>query len=221
MGSITSVRKLKAVLTLALLLCGGRVSRAQPASLPSPIYHGVLGFPLAEGKIDRATGVATLTVRHARLLLSPTSDGIFPDREPILVVLGANTFTLAAGMLKAPHGGKVLSYRAQRNSDATGIRYFRIWKIAGPSGVPGASRGVYGLRFALRGLNLARLNAQEFLCLPMEVIVGDDDGSLSAFLTSPSFQSERFSIPCDCYTSVGYGTALPEPAPGCFSRLVR
>src|SRR5206468_12881195 len=157
------------VLVLTLFLCGGRGAVAQLVPPPTPIYHGVLGFLPMKGKIDRTTGVASLKVQHARFLLSPTSDGVFPDREPILVALGANNFSLDAGMLKASHGGKVLSYRAPRN-DPSGITSFRIWQIAGP-GPAGASRGAYGIRFTLRGLDLAQLDVQDPLCLSMAVIV--------------------------------------------------
>jgi hypothetical protein len=190
------------VLVLALLVIGARGAVAQIVSPPTPIYHGALGFLPAKGKIDRTTGIASLKVRHARFVLSPTSDGVFPDREPILVALGANDFSLAAGMLKASHGGKVLSYRAPRN-DPSDLRSFRIWQIVGP-GAAGASKGAYGIRFTLRDLNLALLDVQDPLCLPMAVIVGDDDGFSGVQLTSPSFQSRRFSIPRDCDTGGGW-----------------
>jgi hypothetical protein len=187
---------LVAVLALVLLVAGERGAVAQLVSPPTPIYHGTLGLLPARGKIDRTTGIASLKVRHARLLLSATSDGVFPDREPILVALGENTFNLGAGMLKASHGGKVLSYRAPRN-DPSGILSFRIWQVVGP-GAAGASRGAYGILFTLRGLNIALLDVQDPLCLPMAVIVGDDDGFSGVVLTSPSFQSRHFSIPEGC-----------------------
>ena len=192
---------LAVVLVFTLFLCGGRGAVAQLVSPPT--NHGVLGFLPAKGKIDRTTGIASLKVQHARLLLSPTSDGVFPDREPILVALGDNAFSLGAGMLKASHAGKVLSYRAPRNGDPSGILSFRIWQIAGP-GAAGASRGAYGIRFTLRGLNLTLLDVQDPLCLPMAVIVGDDDGFSGVVLTSPSFQSRHYSIPRDCDTGGGW-----------------
>jgi hypothetical protein len=185
-----------AVTAFVLVVSGGRAAVAQVLSPPTPIYHGVLGFLPAKGKIDRPTGVGSLKIGHARLLLSPTSDGVFPDREPILVALGDNVFTLPTGMLKASPSGKVLSYRAPQN-DPGGILAFRIWQIAGP-GAAGASRGAYGIRFTLRGLNIPRLDVQDPLCLPMAIIVGDDDGFSGVVLTSPSFQSRNFSIPRDC-----------------------
>jgi hypothetical protein len=194
---------LAVVLVLTLLLSGGRGAVAQLVSPPTPIYHGILGFLPAKGKIDRTTGIASLKVRQARLLLSPTSDGVFPDSEPILVALGENTFNLGAGMLKASHGGKLLSYRAPRNGDPSGILSFRIWQIAGP-GAAGASKGAYGIRFKLRGLNLALLDVQDPLCLPMAVIVGDDDGFSGVVLTSSSFHSRHFSIPRGCDAGGGW-----------------
>ena len=172
-------------------------------SPPTPIYHGVLGFLPAKGKIDPKTGIASLKVNHARLLLSPTSDGIFPDREPVLVALGQNNFSLDAGMLKASHNGKVLTYRAPRNT-MSGILSFRIWQIAGP-GAAGASRGAYALRFTLKGLNLALLNTEYPLCLPMAVIVGDDDGFSGVTLMRPNgFHSPNFTIPRDCDATGGW-----------------
>ncbi|HYV56645.1 MAG TPA: hypothetical protein VE911_03830 [Candidatus Nitrosopolaris sp.] len=189
--------RIATVLALTLCIFAGRRAIAQVVSPPTPIYHGVLGFLPAKGKIDRATGTASLKVQHARFLLSPTSDGIFPDREPILIALGPNnTFGIDAGMLKPSHKGKVLTYRAPK-STTSGILSFRIWQIAGP-GAAGASRGAYGLRFTLKGLNVALLNVQDPLCLPMAVIVGDDDGFSGVVLTSPSFQSKTLSVPRDC-----------------------
>ena len=195
---------LAVVLVLTLFLCGGRGAVAQLVSPPTPIYHGVLGFLPMKGKIDRTTGIASLKVQHARFLLSPTSDGVFPDREPILVALGANNFSLDAGMLKASHGGKVLSYRAPRTGNPTGILSFRIWQIVG-AGAAGASKGAYGIRFTLRDLNLALLNTEYPLCLPMAVIVGDDDGFSGVMLTRPAgFKSPHFTIPKDCDTGGGW-----------------
>jgi len=179
-----------------LCVSGGRRTIAQVVSPPTPIYHGVLGFLPAKGKIDRATGIASLKVNHARFLLSPLSDGLFPDQEPILIALGPNNFGIDAGMLKSSHNGKVLTYRAPKNT-TSGILSFRIWQIAGP-GAAGASRGAYGIRFTLKGLNVALLNVQDPLCLPMAVIVGDDDGFSGVVLTSPSFQSRTLSVPRDC-----------------------
>jgi len=181
------------------MLCvpGERRASAQVVSPPTPIYHGVLGFLPAKGKIDRTTGIASLKVNHARFLLSPLSDGIFPDREPILIALGPNnTFGLDAGMLKSSHKGKVQTYRAPKGT-TSGIITFRMKQIAGP-GPAGASRGAYAVNFALKGLNVALLNVQDPLCLPMAVIVGDDDGFSGVQLTSPSFQSKTLSVPRDC-----------------------
>ena len=154
---------LAVVLVLTLFLCGGRGAIAQLVSPPTPIYHGVLGFLPAKGKIDRTTGIASLKVQHARFLLSPTSDGVFPDREPILVALGANNFSLDAGMLKASHGGKVLSYRAPRTGNPTGILSFRIWQITGP-GAAGASKGEYGrcVERAYKTFGISNLSYKRF-----------------------------------------------------------
>ena len=90
----------------------------------------------------------------------------------------------------------MLSYHAPRNT-GSGILSLRLRYISGPGALV-SSRGVYGLRFTLRGLNLAPLDAEDSLCLPMAVIVGDDEGSLLALLTSPSPQSGHFSISGDC-----------------------
>jgi len=185
------------VVALALCVFGGRCAIAQVVSPPTPKYHGVLGFLPAKGKIDRTTGIASLKVKHARFLLSPVSDGLFPDREAVLIALGPkNDFSIDAGMLKSSHKGKVLTYSAPK-STTSGILSFRIWQIAGP-GPAGASRGAYGIRFTLKGLNVAQLNVQDPLCLPMAVIVGDDDGFSGVVLTSPSFRSKSFSVPRDC-----------------------
>ncbi len=192
------MRRARIAIALSLVLCvsGERRASAQVVSPPTPIYHGVLGFLPAKGKIDRTTGIASLKVHHARFLLSPVSDGIFPDREPILIALGGSNFGIDAGMLKPSHKGKLLTYRAPKGT-TSGIITFRIKQIAGP-GPAGASRGAYALNFALKGLNVALLNVQDPLCLPMAVIVGDDDGFSGVVVTSPSFQSKTLSVPRDC-----------------------
>src|SRR5258705_8054940 len=56
------VMRAAVTLALALLLCRGRGAVAQLVSPPTPIYHGILGFLPAKGRIDRTTAIASLTV---------------------------------------------------------------------------------------------------------------------------------------------------------------
>jgi len=76
-----------AVLAVVLVVTAA-TARAQISTSATPIYHGELDILPAVGTIDGNTGIGTLRVRGWRLVLADTSNGIFPDREPVVVALG-------------------------------------------------------------------------------------------------------------------------------------
>ena len=175
------------IAALLLALGGGR-ALAQVSVDPAPVYHGSFGMSPSSGTIDRRTGGASLAVHRGHLFPVRGSNGIFPDRERIIIALGESSFGLAAGMLKASHGGAVLTYRASR-TDGGGIRSFRIRRVGDRE---------YRVQFSVRGLDLSRLNFENPVCLPMAVVVGDDDGFLGVVVSRSSFRAPRFSIPRSC-----------------------
>jgi hypothetical protein len=167
---------------------------AQVASRPDPKYHGVLSITSGQGSIDRKLGTATLAVRRWSIKLDTReSNGIFPDQEPILIALGEQQFYLEPGALRARRKGRSFSYRARVKPGNRGIARFRL--------KPLAETGAYSLRFTLVGADLSRLLFEDPVCLPMAVIVGDDDGFTGVAITSPSFRSRRLRIPDECDAS--------------------
>ena len=129
-------------------------------------------------------------MRRWVFFLTPVSDGIHPDREPTLIALGEDNFLIPAGALRPSRGGTVFAYRGPRASDGRRVRSFRLSRKP--------HDGFYTVSFKLEGANLTRLQFEDPLCLPLAVIVGDDDGFPGVELTSPSFRSRRVRIPKIC-----------------------
>jgi len=179
------------VVALVTVVSGGRAS-AQPTTKATPIYHGILDILAARGTISPDTGIASLRIRRWRLLLSPDSNGIFPDQEPTVIALAENSFYLTAGSLKASRGGRVFRYRAPRNAGPRSVRSLRI---------TGRRDGTYLVSFTLTGVELSRLTIQNRDCVPMAVIVGDDDGFGGARLRRPSFATRQLLLPGGCDVS--------------------
>jgi hypothetical protein len=172
---------------LLLLAC---TASAQVASSPDAIYHGILEVRRARGTLDRRTGNALLQVRDWRFILTPGTNGLFPDQEPILITMeGDPGFLLPAGMLRKSRKGNTFTYRAPRSSDPRSIRLFRLKVLAD---------GSWLVRFKLRGLTLSGLIVQDPICLPLAVIIGDDDGFSGVEFTSPSFRSRRVRVASEC-----------------------
>ena len=162
---------------------------AQPATTATPNYHGVLDILAARGTISPDTGIATLKIRRWRLLLTQDSNGIFPDQEPTLIALAENNFYLPAGSLKASRGGRVFRYRAPRDAGPRALRSLYITR---------RPDGAYLVSFTLTGVELSRLTIQDRDCVPMALIVGDDDGFAGARLRRPSFETRRLLVTGDC-----------------------
>jgi hypothetical protein len=175
------------VVALAALLAGR--AAAQISTSAVPIFHGTLDVNQpAGGTLDRKTGQVKLRVNRWMFMPVAGSNGIFPSQEPVLVALGEDSFRLEPGSLVALHGGRVFAYRAPK-SVKRGVRKIRIWP---------QPDGTYRLRFTLIGADLSRLNIQDPVCVPLAVIVGDDDGFSGVTVTSPSFRSRRIAIPGPC-----------------------
>jgi hypothetical protein len=161
-----------------------------------PIYHGTLGIrPIggtlgirpAGGTIVRRDrdGTGTLKVPHWRLVLTPDSNGVFPDQEVVSVGIETETLSLAPGALRPSAHGKVFSYRAPRPFLGRGIRSFRLWRTRDRA---------YAVRFTVGGFDLSTLLDHDPICRSLAVIIGDDDGFAVVLFTSPSFDSTHFAV---------------------------
>ena len=178
------------VVALAIQVAGEAAVRAQVSSTATPVFHGVLHITVpAAGTIDRSTGIARLRVRGWRWALAANSKGILPGQEPLVVAFGDDSFPLPAGTLKASRSGKVFRYRAPPDAGSRAIQSFRLARRAD---------GSYSVTLALTGLNLSRLVLETPVCMPMAVIVGEDDGFTGVNVTRPSFQSRRVAIAQAC-----------------------
>jgi hypothetical protein len=155
----------------AALLSVSSLAWAQIAPRPDPVHHGVMSIRRTQGEFDRTNGNTTIGVRGWRLALVSTSNGLYPDQE------------------QRSRSGKTFSYRAEPNDLPRSILSFRLRQ---------RPDGTYRIRFRLRGLNLSRLIGEDPVCLPMAVIIGDDDGFAGVEITRRSFRSRRVSITRDC-----------------------
>lgn len=173
---------------LALLVCAPAAAQVAPA--PDAIYHGLLDVVPAGGKIDPETGDARIEVRRWRFLLAPASNGIYPDLEPILVAIGEDSpFVVEAGLLRRSRNGGTFSYRAPRGTGPRGVKRVKIKLL---------DDGSYGARLTLAGIDLSRLVVVDPVCLPMAIIVGDDDFFSGVNFTRTSFSSRRVRLPTTC-----------------------
>src|SRR5262249_11854909 len=186
------VRVLVAVALLALL--GSGRAAAQIATGATPVHHGKLDVRPATGSIDRSAataGQATIKIRGWKLELSDDSNGIYPDKEPMVIAFGDNNFRLPAGALVAKRHGRLFRYRAPRDPNARGIRFVSIVS---------ESATVYRVTITLVGLDLSDLLTKTPICYPTAVIIGDDDGfsGPEATTTPPVFKSRHLIVPKKC-----------------------
>ena len=183
---VPMAKRLLAALALAALL--PVAARAQVAE---PVHHGCLFVRFAGGPFDPRTGVATLKVPGWRFTSAPGSDGIFPATEPILVFLAENDYSLDPGALHASRSGKVFSYRAPKGTAPPAIKRLRIKQ---------KKDGSFTARFQLTGLVLEQIINADGLCLPMALIVGDDDFFSGVRLIRPgSLETvKRFEVQSSC-----------------------
>jgi hypothetical protein len=179
-----------AALAVALTLAA-TAARAQISTGATPVYHGELDIRPAVGTIDGETGIGTLRVHGWRLVLKDDSNGIYPDKEPVVVALGEESYVLPAGSLSRSRNGKVFRYRAPAGTGPRGFLSFRIARRA---------NGSYLISFALIGIDMSPLVLKTPVCQPMAVIVGDDDGFRGALLVRPHFK-RHIAIPRGCDAS--------------------
>jgi hypothetical protein len=177
------------MLVLALLLVAATAA-AQPSPIADPVFHGVLGVRPSRGAFDPESGIASLTLRSWRFLLYPDSNAIFPDQEPIVIDIGENSLPLAAGMLVPSRNGKTFTYRAAPEDTTQPIRLLRIKQTK--------RSDTYRISLTLRDLDFRDLINNDGDCLPIAVIIGDDDGFNGGIFTRPSFGSRRLRIPRSC-----------------------
>jgi hypothetical protein len=174
------------ILGLVLLPLTGR---AQDSPVVEPVFHGLLEILPAGGTLDPETGSSTVKVRRWRFIATQDSNGLFPTTEAVVIALGDNTFTIPAGMVKASRNGRVFKFRAAPDADPRFPARFRLKQ---------RTDGTWAVRFTLRGVNLASLVVTYPICLPMAVLVGDDDGFSGVELTRKSFGSRRLLIEKEC-----------------------
>src|SRR5262245_22255564 len=153
----------------SLLLAGAALlATAAAASAQIPLYHGqALDVRSSVGTMDPDSGMAVVKVRGWRLRLAANTNGIFPDREPILIQVGETPYRLEAGAMKVSRNGKVFTYRGPRSAPAPAVRLLRL-KLRRDRW--------YGIDLTLTGVNLERLIVEAPICLPTAIIIGDDDG---------------------------------------------
>ena len=192
---------LAAVALLLAVPTGAQVVTPPPGG--SPVFHGVLEVLPAAGTIDRATGDAVLRLHRWRLLLRPPSDGlpgsngIYPDKERVLIAVGSggeNDLYLPPGSLKAHRRGKVFTYRAPRGT-VRGIKKIRIATVSAD-----LTRGaIYRVDATMVGVILSDLLFKTRPdCMPIAVIVGDDDGFSGIQLSEKNLDARRISVASSC-----------------------
>lgn len=146
-----------------LVLSTASVASAQ---LPSE-YHGFLTIRRAGGTIDPSTGVSSVNVKRWSFLLAPDSNGMEPDVEPIIVAVGeGERLVLPAGTMRASKNRRKFTYRDK--TITRGVRSMKLWRGKDPA--------IWQVRFQVVGIDLSTLTINFPDCLPMAVIVGDDDG---------------------------------------------
>jgi len=178
-------RRILALLVLALLPTAAR------AQTPRPVHHGCLFVRFASGPFDTSDGVGGLRIPGWQFTRAAGSDGIFPASEPVEIFLAENQFFLDAGALHASRNGRVFSYRAPKGTTPPGIKKLRI---------KARKDGVYSARFTLTGLQLEQLVNADGFCLPMALIIGDDDFFSGVRMIRPGSlaTSQRIGISSSC-----------------------
>ena len=182
---------MRTLLVAALVLfVGPRIASSQAPPGGPPVYHGLLDLvPAGHGVLNRTTGDATLTVRGWRYIVADDTNGLRPEWERLIIAVGSgqNDFYLPPGSLQATRNGRVFHYRAPRGASASDspIRSFRMARRAD---------GTYRVSFRVVGIELSSLNFNDPICVPLAVIVGDDDGFATADASSPTFTSRRLKV---------------------------
>jgi hypothetical protein len=120
--------------------------------------------------------MASLKLRRWRFLLYPESNDLAPDQELVAVRVGNNILPLDPGRLRASRNRKVFSFKAAKD-DPTPLRKLRLKK----------RRGEYSVSVTVRDIELSDLVLNDGVCVPMAVLVGDDDAFSGGFFVRPGF----------------------------------
>jgi hypothetical protein len=175
MPRLTMMRFSIAAIVGAAVLAGSGLVHAQV-----PVHHGSLTIRSARGRIDKNTGIGSLRVKNWDLLVAFDSDGIAPDREPILIAIGeTERLVIPSGQVRASRNGRVFTFRNPKVR--RGVRFFQMRKLKNSGG----AKERYRVRFSLTGIDLSGLLLEYPLCKSLAVIVGDDDGFEGVDLTRP------------------------------------
>jgi len=183
-------RYLAAVAASAVVVVLGvlRIASAEISETLTPKYHGTLQPEPVSGRIDPETGVSRLVVKGWLLRPAADSNGVFPAAEPVLVAVGEESFRIERGRLSPSKSGRRFSYRSA-GSVQRGVRSMRLRL---------RPDGAYDVRLVLFNVSLGRLLFDYPQCVPMAVIVGDDDGFTGVDLDRKSFTSRRLMVRGGC-----------------------
>jgi hypothetical protein len=142
----------------------------------------------ARGKIDLDSGQASFKIRGWEILLADDTDGIDPATEPLTLGLSEERFLIPAGALRVSKNGRKYTYRTKTDR---GIQQLTlVMTKAGPIRVT----------MKVAGVDLSSLLiADPPLCLPVAVIIGNDDGFSGVSFDRPNpFPSKLLTIPGFC-----------------------
>jgi hypothetical protein len=156
---------------VAPLLVAAAVASGPVAAQLRPVFHGVLSVKGGGGRLDQTAGIGSLTVKNWVFTLSLDSDGIAPATESIVIGIGENDqLVIPAGQVKASRNGKRFTYR--NRGIPRGVRSFAMKRLE--KAPDGTMR--YAVTLSVVGADLSKLVTSSPTCVPLAVIVGDDDG---------------------------------------------
>jgi hypothetical protein len=155
-----------ATLSLLVALIG-----APAAAQVRPTFHGGLSVRRGAGRLDQNAGIGSLKVKNWVFNLARDSNGISPGTEPIVIGIGDNDqLVIPAGQVKTSRNGKRFIYRNPRVP--RGVRSFTMKRLK--NAADGTMR--YAVTLSVAGADLSALVTSSPTCVPLAVIVGDDDG---------------------------------------------
>jgi len=180
----------RATLLAAVLVAVAGRSWAQNAT---PIFHGVLGIRPALGTIEKNVGIANLRVKGWNLVLAPTSNGISPATEQIIIAVGdSERLVIQAGSVRASRNGKRFTFNDPKTP--RGVRSLKIVQYT--KGCVGLA--CYKVSFSLVQIDLSTLVLESPVCTPMAIIIGDDDGFSGVQLARPGLVGSKIRVQSSC-----------------------
>lgn len=187
-------RRIPVVVGRVLVLAMLSLLVASTVEAVPPIFHGRLTAGSGKGRIDPNTGNTTFSIRRWGLKLTSDSNGIDPAVEVMIIAVAEESFRIPEGMLKRSRSGRRFTYRTTTNR---GVRMIQLTRDA---------EGGWRIRFTLAGVELSSLLVLDPpLCLPLAVIVGDDDGFTGVSFDKPKpYPSSVLTIRGVCSDVVGW-----------------